>query len=288
MKFDFIRQQMKAFPVAILCRVMSASRSGFYDYLKRLPKPPDQAEKELENTTKSIFKESGQAYGNRRVRKELLKKGYQVGRYKVRRLMKKLGLKPKISKKYRITTNSNHKYPVAKNLLNRQFNPPGPNQVWATDITYIWTLEGWAYLAIVMDLYSRQIVGWNIGARMTKRLVLDALDMAWWRRRPAPGLLHHSDRGSQYACKKYQERLDKYQMVCSMSRKGNCWDNAPVERFFRSLKSERLSFCRFETRNQARLEVLDYIAWYNSSRLHSTLGYVSPMEFEAEPLKIAA
>nr|WP_281374506.1 IS3 family transposase [Desulfoluna butyratoxydans] len=140
----------------------------------------------------------------------------------------------------------------------------------------------------VMDLYSRQIVGWNIGARMTKRLVLDALDMAWWRRQPAPGLLHHSDRGSQYACKKYQERLDKYQMTCSMSRKGNCWDNAPVERFFRSLKSERLSFCRFETRDQARLEVLDYIAWYNSSRLHSTLGYVSPMEFEAEPLKIAA
>ncbi|VVS91441.1 hth-like domain [Desulfoluna spongiiphila] len=279
---------MKAFPVAILCRVMGASRSGFYDYLKRLATPPDLRKKELEDDTKKFFLESKQAYGSRRILEELLKKGYQIGREKVRNLMKKLGLKPKLSKKYRITTNSNHKYPVAKNLLDRQFNPPGPNQVWATDITYIWTLEGWAYLAIVMDLYSRQIVGWNIGARMTKRLVLDALDMAWWRRQPTSGLLHHSDRGSQYACKKYQEQLDKYQMVCSMSRKGNCWDNAPVERFFRSLKSERLSFCRFETRNQARLEVLDYIAWYNSSRLHSTLGYVSPMEFEAEPLKIAA
>lgn len=279
---------MKAFPVAILCRVMGASRSGFYDYLKRLVTPPDKVEKELEDDTKNIFKESKQAYGSRRVRKELLKKGYQIGRYKTRSLMKKLGLKPKISKKYRITTNSNHKYPVAKNLLDRQFNPPGPNQVWSTDITYIWTLEGWAYLAIVMDLYSRQIVGWNIGARMTKRLVLDALDMAWWRRQPAPGLLHHSDRGSQYACKKYQERLDKYQMVCSMSLKGNCWDNAPVDRFFRSLKSERLCFCRFETRDLARLEVLDYIAWYNSSRLHSTLSYVSPMEFETEFLRIAA
>ncbi len=279
---------MKAFPVAILCRVMGASRSGFYDYLKRLPTPPDQSKKELEDATKDIFKESGQAYGNRRVRKDLLKKGYQVGRYKVRSLMKKLGLKPKISKKYRVTTNSNHKYPVAENLLNRQFNPLNPNQVWATDITYIWTLEGWVYLAIVMDLYSRQIVGWNIGSRMTKRLVLGALDMAWWIRQPSTGLLHHSDRGSQYACKKYQERLDRYQMICSMSRKGNCWDNAPVERFFRSLKSERLSFCRFETRNQARLEVIDYIAWYNSRRLHSTLGYVSPMDFEAKSLKIAA
>jgi len=267
---------------------MGVSRSGYYDYLKRLPTPPDRAQIDLADATESIFKESGQSYGNRRVRKELLKRGYQVGRYKVRSLMKKLGLKPKISKKYRVTTNSNHKYPVASNILNRQFNPSAPNQVWSTDITYIWTLEGWSYLAIVMDLHSRQIVGWNIGARMTKRLVLDALDMAWWRRKPAPGLLHHSDRGSQYACKKYQERLDKYQVVCSMSRKGNCWDNAPVERFFRSLKSERLSFCRFETRNQARLEVLDYIAWYNSSRLHSTLGYVSPMEFEAEPLKVAA
>ena len=171
-------------------------------------------------------------------------------------------------------------YPVAENILNRKFAPTVANKVWATDITYIWTLEGWSYLAIVMDLYSRRIVGWSIGSRMTKTLVLNALDMAFWQRKPASGLIHHSDRGSQYACKKYQKRLKQYKMIPSMSRKGNCWDNAPVERFFRSLKSERLSYCKFGARGQARIEVIDYISWYNTDRLHSPLGSVSPATFE--------
>ena len=249
---------------------------------------PDRQQEQLEYKIIEIFESSKGCYGSRRIRDELLAQGTEIGRFKTRRLMKKLGLRVKTTKKYRVATNSNHKHPVAENVLNRKFCPVAANKIWATDITYIWTLEGWSYLAIVMDLYSRRVVGWSIGSRMTKSLVLSALDMAFWQRNPEPGLLHHSDRGSQYACKKYQNRLNQYKMTPSMSRKGNCWDNAPVERFFRSLKSERISYCRFETREQARMEVIDYIAWYNSDRLHSTLGGVSPATFESPTFRLAA
>lgn len=164
-----------------------------------------------------------------------------------------------------------------------------PNAVWAADISYVWTWEGWLYLSVVMDLHSRQIVGWAMDQRMQKDLVLDALSMAYFRRRPAPGLIHHSDRGSQYACYEYQKRLEQYGMLASMSRKGDCWDNAPMERFFRSLKSERLSALRFLTRQSARVEILDYIGFYNADRLHSSIGYLSPMDYEKEQLsKLAA
>ena len=163
-----------------------------------------------------------------------------------------------------------------------------PNKVWTADITYVWTFEGWLYLAVVMDLNSRQIVGWAMNERMQKKLVLDALAMAWWRRKPAEGLMHHSDRGSQYACHEYRKRLESYGMKASMSRKGDCWDNAPTERFFRSLKSERLTACRFVNRNEAKMEILDYITFYNSIRLHSTLGYLSPMAYEEDQLLKAA
>ncbi len=185
-------------------------------------------------------------------------------------------------KRFKLTTNSRHSFPVADNVLDRKFNVDAPNKVWTADITYVWTFEGWLYLAIVMELYSRQIVGWAMDKRMKKKLVLDALTMAYWQRKPHKGLLHHSDRGSQYACHKYRKRLESYCMEASMSRKGNCWDNAPTERFFRSLKSERLTACRFVTRNEAENEILDYITYYNSIRLHSTLGYVSPMAYEKE------
>ena len=279
---------MKAYPVAVLCRVMVVSRSGFYDFLNREKSQFDPQQEPLERKITEIFEKSKGCYGSRRIRDELIAQGTEIGRFKTRRLMKKLGLRVKTTKKYRVTTNSNHKHPVAENVLDRKFYPVTTNKVWATDITYIWTLEGWSYLAIVMDLYSRKIVGWSIGARMTKNLVLSALDMAFWQRKPEPGLLHHSDRGSQYACKKYQNRLKQYKMTPSMSRKGNCWDNAPVERFFRSLKSERLSYCKFETRAQARMEVLEYITWYNSDRLHSTLDGVSPATFENPTLRLVA
>lgn len=287
MRYDFIRQEKKAYPVTILCQVMEVSRSGFYHYCNSLKKS-DPEEMLLINRIKAIFKEHRSQYGSRRIQRQLVNEGHQVGRYKVRRIMRELGLKAKAPKRYKVTTDSRHTFPVAPNLLDREFEVDRPNKVWTTDITYIWTLEGWLYLAVVLDLFSRQVVGWAIDKRMKKQLTLDALSMAYWRRKPLPGLLHHSDRGSQYACHDYRKLLIQYDMVASMSRKGNCWDNAPTERFFRSLKSERLSHCRFVTRWSAEMEVLDYITYYNSMRLHSTIGYQTPFAYEKEQCRVAA
>jgi transposase InsO family protein len=269
---------------------MEVSRSGFYDYLHRFNNRPDGKSQEAALTARvhSVFKDHRSKYGSRRIVKQLNKDGYDVGRYKVRRIMKDLGLKTKMSRRYKVTTDSCHSFPIAPNVLDRNFDVAVPNHVWTADITYVWTLEGWLYLAVVMDLFSRQVVGWAMDKRMKKQLTLDALAMAYFRRKPDPGLIHHSDRGSQYACHQYQKCLKQYHMVPSMSRKGDCWDNAPTERFFRSLKSERLSDCRFATRRSASLEVLDYISYYNSIRLHSTLGYKSPFNYEKEHRRQAA
>jgi putative transposase len=288
LRYDFIRQEKKAYPVTILCKVMEISRSRFYDYVHRIEGPDDPKETALKARISAIFKEHRSQYGSRRVLKQLKDEGHQIGRYKVRRLMRELGLKAKSPKRYKVTTDSRHSFPVAPNLLNRKFDVDEPNRFWTTDITYVWTFEGWLYLAVVLDLYSRQIVGWGMDKRMKKQLTLDALAMAYWRRKPLPGLLHHSDRGSQYACHDYRKRLDQYGMVASMSRKGNCWDNAPTERFFRSLKSERLSYFRFVTRQSAEIQILDYISYYNSIRLHSTLGYRTPFAYEKELCRNAA
>jgi transposase InsO family protein len=288
LRYDFIRQERKAYPVTILCKVMEVSRSSFYDYVHRIEAPDDPEETALKVRIPAIFKEHRSQYGSRRIVNQLKAEGYQIGRYKVRRLMRELGLKAKSPKRYKVTTDSRHSFPVAPNLLNRKFDVDIPNRVWTTDITYVWTFEGWMYLAVVLDLYSRQVVGWSMDKRMKKQLALDALAMAYWRRKPLPGLLHHSDRGSQYACHEYQKRLGQYGMVASMSRKGNCWDNAPTERFFRSLKSERLSGYRFVTRRSAEIQILDYISYYNSIRLHSTLGYKTPFAYEKELCRDAA
>lgn len=264
-----------------MCKVLQVSRSGFYDYIGRHQvHVPESEQAELETKVKEIFQGSKQTYGSRRMVKELKKAGYDVGRYRVCSLMRKLALRTKTPRRYKVTTDSNHKYPVAPNRLDRKFEVAMPNQVWTADITYVWTLEGWLYLAVVMNLYSRQIVGWAMDERMKVQLVIDALKMAYWRRKPSEGLLHHSDRGSQYACEQYQHMLEHYGMVPSMSRKGNCWDNAPTERFFGSLKSEYLADFHFATRDAARREVLEYITFYNADRSHSSLGYVSPMEYE--------
>jgi transposase InsO family protein len=281
---------MKAYPVTVLCAVMRVSRNGFYDYLARYESGNDSRPEEtaLKRRIKEIFDQSRSSYGSRRMVKQLIAEGHQIGRYKVRRIMRQLGLKAKTPKRFKLTTDSKHSLPVAPNILDRRFDVQAPNTVWTADISYVWTYEGWLYLAIVMDLYSRQIIGWATSERMKKQLVLDALAMAYWQRKPPRGLLHHSDRGSQYASCEYQKQLNHYGMTASMSRKGNCWDNAPTERFFRSLKSERLTACRFLTRNQAKNEILDYITFYNSIRLHSTLGYLSPMAYEKEQyLKVA-
>ncbi len=279
---------MKAYPVTVLCRVMRVSRSGFYDYLHRYKSAPGMDDLLLNSQIKAAFRQSGSTYGSRRLVKHLQSEGRQIGRYKVRRLMRELGLQARQPRRYKVTTDSRHSFPVAPNLLNRQFDVAEPNRVWTADLTYVWTFAGWLYLAVVMDLFSRQIVGWAMDKRMKKQLVMDALSMAFWRRKPAAGLLHHSDRGSQYACHDYQKMLSDWHMVPSMSRKGDCWDNAPTERFFRSLKSERLDYCRFADRREAKMEILDYITYYNAIRLHSTLGYRSPMDYEKElSLKVA-
>ena len=274
----------------MLCEVMHVSRSGFYDFLKshQNASSGEEPDARLKARIKAIFKFHRESYGSRRMRIELATEGHRIGRYKVRRLMRDLGLKAKRRRRFKVTTESNHRYPVASNILDRNFDVSAPNSVWAADISYVWTLEGWLYLAVVMDLFSRQIVGWAADRRIKKHLTLNALAMAYWRRKPPIGLLHHSDRGSQYACEDYQKRLQSYGMVASMSRKGNCWDNAPMERFFRSLKTEALNGIRFATRASARLEILDYITYYNCHRLHSTLGYLSPMTYEKEQLRKAA
>jgi transposase InsO family protein len=211
---------MEAYPVTVLCDVMRVSRSGFYDYMDRFKNPKDRPEKAaLQRRIKEIFDQSRGSYGSRRVAKQLKDEGHQIGRYKVRRIMRQMGLRAKTPRRFKLTTDSRHSFPVAPNVLNRNFEVNAPNKVWTADITYLWTFEGWLYLAVVMDLYSRQIVGWAMDKRMKKQLVLDALAMAYWQRKPLKGLLHHSDRGSQYACHDYRQLLDSFGMEASMSRK---------------------------------------------------------------------
>ena len=235
----------------------------------------------LLSKVREIHKQKKGSYGSRRMSKELRDQGHDVGRYRARSLMRKAKVSYKRRKKYRRTTDSKHSYPVAENLLNRKFTANTPNAVWCADITYLWTIEGWLYLAVVMDLYSRKIVGWALSSSLKASFVKEALTMAYWQRKPNKGLIHHSDRGSQYASYDYQDLLGSYGMVCSMSRKGDCWDNAVVESFFRSLKTERTDDIVYRTREEARRDVSDYIEmFYNSNRLHSYLGYKTPNVFE--------
>lgn len=242
----------------------------------------------LETKIKEIFIEHKASYGSRRIVKELKNQGCPIGRYKVRRIMRQLHLKARTPRRFKLTTDSRHSFPVAEDRLDRRFSVDASGKVWTADISHIWTCEGWLYLAVVMDFYSWRIIGWAMNKRVKRNLVLDALTMAYWQRKPSAGLLHHSDRGSQYVSYDYQRRLEQYGMIPSMSRKGNCWDNAPIERFFRPLKSERLTACRFPTRNAAKNEIVDYITYYNSIRLHSYLGYVPPIDYEKEQYAEAA
>lgn len=220
------------------------------------------------------------AYGSPRITREIRDRGYPASKARVERLMREHGIRARHKRRYRVTTDSKHKLPVAANVLNREFTPAEPNQVFSADITYIWTDEGWLYLAVVLDLFNREVVGWSIKPRMSADLVSDALTMAWFRRRPAPGALFHSDRGSQYASHEFQRRLTAYGMRSSMSRKGNCWDNAPTESFFSSLKNERVHATRYRTHQEAKADLFEYIeVFYNRRRRHSSLGLVSPEQF---------
>jgi putative transposase len=260
---------------------MGVSRSGYYKYLKTAPEDKMDPDFELIAKVRQIHSDTRGSYGSRRMSGQLRDDGYDVGRYRARSLMKKAGVSVKHRKKFKRTTDSNHHQPVAPNLLSRQFEIARPDTVWCADITYLWTLQGWLYLAVVLDLYSRKIVGWAMSNRLLAPLVKEALSMAYWRRKPEKGLIHHSDRGSQYAGNEYQELLDHYGMVCSMSRKGDCWDNAVVESFFHSLKTEWIADSIYKTTDEARNDVIKYIEmFYNSHRLHSFLGYKNPNVFE--------
>ena len=266
----------------MLCRVLGVSRGGFYDFLRRRDRDPDPEHKEKLEWVQDLATASDHTYGSRRMARALQELGYRVGRHQARSLMREAGVWVRYRRRYRVTTNSKHDQPVFENRLERKFAVEAPDQVYAGDITYVWTAQGWLYLAVVIDLYSRKVVGWSMGRRLNSALVCDALTMALWRRRPSKGqLVHHSDRGVQYASRAFRKLLKAHGVAGSMSRKGDCWDNAVVESFFGSLKSERIHWRSYQSRAEARADIVDYITmFYNSRRLHSYLGYQSPDEFE--------
>ena len=263
------------------CRVLGVSRSGVYAARQRLRAPKQT--NPLDVHAKAAFEASGRNYGSRRLSAVLRANGLMVGRYQVRRLMRDNGLQPRWRRKFVHTTDSRHKLPVAGNVLNRRFSPARPNEAWVSDMTYIRTRSGWLYLAVVLDLFSRKIVGWAMAPSMPSELVCAALNLAIISRKPAPGLVVHSDRGSQYASKDHTDLLDRHGLVCSMSRKGNCWDNAVMERFFLNLKMERVWQRDYANHAEAQADIADYItSFYNPVRLHSTLEYRIPSHYEQQ------
>ena len=285
MKYAWIDGHKRGWPVSVQCAVLGVSPSGYHQHFARRATPAQR--KRLSNDAllvhiKAVHGETRGEYGWPRVWKELLRRGMRVGKERVRKLMALHGVKARGKRKYKATTDSNHSLPVAPNLLNRQFAINQPNCAWTSDITYVATDEGWLYLAVVIDLFSRQVVGWAMKPHMKTDLALDALRMAWFRRHPQTGLTFHSDRGSQYCSYEFQAALKGYGMQASMSRRGNCWDNAPSESLWGSLKVARLHGKRFETRRAAMDEIIDWLAFYNHRRLHSTLSYLSPMQFESK------
>lgn len=259
---------------------MKVNRSYYYAVLNNQQLVTNDTVEPLKNRLIALFKQHKQNYGSRRLTKALREEGFQIGRYRVRKLMKTCELFVQQKLRYKNTTDSAHELKVCDNLLDRKFSVEAANQVWTTDITYIWTAQGFLYLAIVLDLFSRKIIGWSVQDHMRTSLCNEALTMAWWRRKRPKSVLHHSDRGSQYASHEYRQLLADYGMKQSMSRKGNCWDNSPTERVFRTLKSEWLNRFCFKTKAEAKGAVWDYISYYNVDRIHSKLGYVSPAQFE--------
>ena len=282
MKYAWIDGQRDSYPLQAMCELLEVSTSGHADWKKCGGPTHWPSDEQLLTLIRSVHAQYRQAYGSPRLTEELKSRGIPVSRDRVRRLMKANGIRARHKRRYKATTDSKHALPVASNLLGRQFKTSAPNQVWTADITYIPTREGWLYLAVVMDLYTRMIVGWTLDSRMTRELVMNALRMARFRRKPAPGLLHHSDRGSQYCSGDYRALLKEYGMVASMSRKGNCWDNAPMESLFNSLKNERVFHEDYATREEATRDMFDYIErFYNRRRRHSSLGYHSPAQHHA-------
>jgi transposase InsO family protein len=281
MKFGFIRVQKAFHAVRTLCRVLEVSRSGFYAWSRRPASQRSLDDSRLVAEVAAIFDENKRRYGSQRITSELRDNGVRVGRHRIRRLMHQVGLRARRRRRWVRTTDSRHSHPIAANLLARNFTVDAPNRAWVADITYLPTKMGWLYLAVVIDLFSRAVVGWSMSRRIDGKLTLDALDAALLRRRVEPGLIAHSDRGTQYAATEYQERLQQHGMLCSMSRKGDCWDNAVAESFFATLKVELLGDDVFADQATAQKLVFEYIeTYYNRRRRHSTLGYVSPAAYE--------
>jgi putative transposase len=279
--FAWVEERKGEWPVAVLCRVLGVSRAGFYAWRKRPRSVAEQRRDELTEQVEQIHREVKGRYGSPRMHAELVARGRTCSLNFVADLMRAAGISAKTPRKVVRTTDSNHSLPVADNRLDRQFEVAEPNAVWVADITYIPTREGWVYLAAVEDLFSRRVVGWSMDATMTSRLVVDALAMAVSSRRPGEGVLAHSDRGSQYASEHYQRVLAGEGISCSMSRKGDCWDNAPMESFFASLKKELVHREDYPTREQAKASIFESIeVFYNRVRRHSSLGFMSPAEFE--------
>lgn len=264
-----------------MCRVLGVTRSGYYAWKGRAEGPRVADNQRLDEAIQCLFDRHKGRYGAPRLTLELRGEGWQVSRRRVAQRMRALGLRARAARKYKATTQSKHDLPVAPNRLEQDFTAPAPNRVWVSDITYIWTAEGWLYLAAVLDLHARSVVGWAMADRMTRDLVMSALVMAVGRRRPEPGLIVHSDRGSQYASHDYQALLAAHGCLCSMSRKGDCYDNAAMESFFHTLKVEQVNDANYRTREEAKADVFEYIeTYYNPIRRHSTLNYLSPRDFE--------
>lgn len=285
---DGLRRQ---YPVSAMCRVLEVSESGYHAWRKRPPSPRAQENARLALEIKAAHERTRQTYGPERLQSELRDHGIQAGVHRIKRIRKELGLQCRQKRKFKVTTDSRHDLPVAPNVLGRQFAVGGPDRAWVADITYIDTQEGWLYLAGLKDLFDGELVGYALGERMTQDLVKRALFRAVAARRPAKGLLHHSDRGGQYCARRYRQFLEQFGMAASMSRKGDCWDNAPMESCWGSLKTELVHHCRFETRDEARRQVTEWIeVFYNRIRKQARLGYLSPAAFRQQYLarKLAA
>ena len=282
MTYRFIDAHQSQWPVRLLCQTLEVSPAGYYAWRQGPSDSQEQRRDVLLVEIRAVHAEFKARYGSPRIHAELVARGHDCCVNTVAKLMRDHGIAAKTARKFRCTTtDSNHDLPVADNLLDRQFNPSGANETWLADITYIPTREGWLYLAAVEDLYSRRVVGWSLADHMESRLVVDALELAVQRRLPDEGLLAHSDRGSQYASEHYQRLLGKHGITCSMSRRADCWDNAPMESFFASLKKELVHGADFVTKAEARAAIVEYIeVFYNNQRRHSSLGYVSPAEYE--------
>jgi len=263
-----------------MCRLLHVSRAGYYAWHRRAASPRQQHNVKLLDAIKRVHQSSRGTYGSPRVHRALRAQGHQCGRHRVARLMRHAGIEGYRRRRFRRTTQSNHRYPVAPNVVQRDFFARAPNPVWVTDLTYIWTAEGWLYLDVIVDLFNRQVVGWSMGKRIDMALTLRSLKMAITTRRPPPGLIHHSDRGSQYAALDYRRTLEQNRIIASMSRKGDCWDNAVAESFFATLKRELIERTSFTTRAQARAQSFDYIeVFYHRERTHSYLDYLSPVAY---------